>query len=114
MMQGVVIRSFQKSGAIDIVANERQRLRPDFTLKSSLLPFFAEGQKGAPPLAKVGLDVQLIRSRGREVVGTTSIEHAAKAAGPEMTAIIAAFDEATAALIEDLVAWTLEAGNATA
>lgn len=112
MVQGIIIRSFQNSGAIDVVANERQRLRPDFALKSSLLPFFAEGQEGEAPVAQVGLDVQLMQMRGREIVGTRSIEQSAKAEGPEMDAIIAAFDEALGAVLGELIPWTLDTGNA--
>lgn len=112
MVQGVIIRSFQNSGAIDVVANERQQLRPDFTLKSSLLPFFAEGQEGEVPVAHVGLDVQLMQMRGRKIIGTRSFERSAKAEGPEMAAIITAFDEALSAVLGELIPWTLETGNA--
>jgi cholesterol transport system auxiliary component len=114
MVQGILIRSFQTSGAIDVVANERQRLRPDFTLHSTLLPFYAQGPQGAAPDAKVGMDLQLVQMRGRETIGTRSIEHTVQAERPEIEAIVAAFDVAMSKVIEDVVRWTLETGQEAA
>jgi len=112
MVQALIIRSFQTSGAIDVVANERQRLRPDFTLNWTLAPFFAQGPLGAAPEARVGLDAQLVQARGREIVGTRSFEASVQAASPELTAIVAAFDDATHLVLGELIPWTLETGQA--
>ena len=112
MAQGVIIRSFRTSGAIYVVANERQGIRPDYMLKSWLVPFFAEGAKGTAPVIKIGLDVQLMKMRDRKIVGTRSIAHAVQAEGPKIEAIIKAFDQAMTAVLQDLIPWTLETGKA--
>lgn len=112
MVQAITIRSFERSGAIGVVANERQRLRPDFMLNSSLAPFHAQGPIGEAPEALVGLDAQLVRARGREIVGTRRFEARASAASAELAAIIAAFDDATHQVLRELIPWTLRAGNA--
>lgn len=112
MVQALIIRSFQTSGAIDVVANERQRLRPDFTLNASLVPFFAEGPLGEAPVARVGLDVQLVQARGREIVGTRSFEASTQAVSAELEAIVAAFDDATHQVLRELIPWTLATGAA--
>ncbi len=112
MFQTVLIRSLERSGALPVVANERQRLRPDFMLTISLVPFFADGALGTAPTARVGVDAQLIRSRGREVVATTSIEKEAQAASADLEAIVAAFDAASKEVLTELIPWAVSAGNA--
>jgi cholesterol transport system auxiliary component len=111
MVQQVIIRSFQKSGRIGVVVNERERVRGDFRLTSFLSPFFAVGPKGGAPEARVGLEAQLIRSRGRETIETRAINHAAQSAGADIASIVAAFDAATHQVLEELVAWTLKTGS---
>ena len=112
MVQAVVIRSFERSGAIPVVVNELQFVRPDFRLASSLAPFFARGAVGSAPVAAVGLQVELVQSRGRQVVASRSFEASAQAASAELDAIVAAFDEATHQVLRELIPWTLDAGAA--
>jgi cholesterol transport system auxiliary component len=114
MVQQLIIRSFQKSGRIGVVVNERERVRGDFRLTSFLSPFFAVGPKGAAPEARVGLEAQLIRSRGRETVGTRTISHAVQSSGADIATIVAAFNTAMHQVLEDLVAWTITTGSAAA
>jgi len=111
MVQALIIRSFQTSGAIDVVANERQRLRPDFMLNTSLAPFFARGALGEPPAVLVGLDAQLVQARGRETIGTRSFDASVQAASADLTAIVAAFDDATHQVLGELIPWTLTTGD---
>ena len=111
MVQAIVIRAFERSGAIGVVANERQRLRPDFMLNTSLAPFFARGALGEPPAALVGLDAQLVQARGREIVGTRSFEASTQAESADLAAIVAAFDDATHQVLRELIPWTLTTGN---
>ena len=74
-------------------------------------PFFAVGPKGGAPEAQVGLEAQLIRSRGRETVGASAFKHAAQASGADIASIVAAFDAATRQVLDELVAWTLKTGS---
>ena len=111
MVQAIVLRSFELSGAIQVVVNELQWVRTDFRLASSLAPFFARGAVGSAPLAAVGLQVELVRSRGREIVGSRSFEASAQAASADLDAIVAAFDDATQQVLRELVPWTLATGS---
>lgn len=112
MVQAIMIRSFELSEAIQVVVNERQRVRTDFQLSSSLAPFFARGAVGTAPLVAVGLEVQLVQSRGRNIVGAKSFEASSQASGPELDAIVAAFDDALKKVLGELIPWTLATGNA--
>jgi cholesterol transport system auxiliary component len=113
MVQGVVIRSFERAGAPVLVASERDRLRPDFLLNIRLLPFYAVGAIGTAPEARVGFEANLVRARGREVVASTSIQAARRAASADIDAIVAAFDEANRQAMADLIIWVVSSGNGT-
>jgi ABC-type uncharacterized transport system auxiliary subunit len=111
MCQAVLIRSFERAGAREGVASKRDRLRLDFMLNPRLGPFYALGPVGSAPEARVGGEAQLVRSRGRERVATSSLETSRAAASAEIDAVVAAFDEAAQAVMRDLVVWTVTAGN---
>jgi len=112
MFQAVLIRSFERTGAIPVVVDQRQRVRTDFILNGTLVPFFAVGAAGSPPTARVGVDARLVRSRGREVVATRSFEERREAESADVAAVVAAFDAAARAVMAALVPWTVTAGNA--
>lgn len=114
MVQQVIIGSFQKSGRIGVVVNERERMRTDFQLTSFLAPFFAAGRKGAAPEVRLGLNVQLIKSRGRQTVGTRAINRAVQSSGADIASIVAAFNTGMQQVLEDLVAWTIRTGATAA
>lgn len=107
MFQATLIRSFEQANAVAAVANERQRMRPDYMLETTLNPFYAVGAVGSAPTVRVGVAARLIRARGRALVGSTTISEERPANGPEIEAIVAAFDSASHAVIENLVRWTV-------
>ncbi|MEE4161218.1 MAG: ABC-type transport auxiliary lipoprotein family protein [Woeseiaceae bacterium] len=107
MFQATLIRSFETSNAVAAVSSGRERMRPDFILETTLGPFYAIGAAGSAPSVRVGVDARLIRARGRELVDATTIREDRAADGPEIEAIVAAFDGASHRVIEDLIAWTV-------
>jgi cholesterol transport system auxiliary component len=112
MFQAVLIRSFERTGAIPVVVDQRQRVRPDFVLNGTLVPFFAVGAVGSPPTARVGFEARLVRSRGREVVAARAFEERREAESADVAAVVAAFDAASQAVMRALIPWTVTAGNA--
>jgi cholesterol transport system auxiliary component len=112
MFQAVLIRSFDRTGALPVVVDQRQRVRPDFLLNGTLVPFFAVGAIGSAPTARVGLEARLVRSRGREVVASSTFEQERAAASADVGAVVAAFDEASQAVIRAVIPWAVDAGNA--
>jgi len=107
MFQATLIRSFERANAVAAVGNERQRMRPDYMLETTLAPFYAIGAVGSAPKVRVGLDARLIRARGRELVASTTMSEERTAKGAEIEAIIEAFDSASHAVIESLIRWTV-------
>lgn len=111
MMQTVLVSSFERTGSVASVFNERARTRPDFVLQTALGPFFGEGAVGSAATARVGLRADLLRYRGREVLGTTSFASEAVADAPGVAALVAALDVAARAVVGDVIAWTIATGN---
>ena len=114
MVQRLMIESFKNSGKIEVVGNERLRVRPDFILKPELREFQALLEGDAPPRVQVAINVKLVQMPRRDVVGTTGDESIVTASSGDIEAVVTAFDEALGKVYKTLVGWTLETGNAAA
>ncbi len=112
MVQGLVIESFTNSGLIGVVVNERTGLRSDFVLKSELREFQADFTGGGAPTGNVGLNATLVQMPRRDVIGTESFGSTVPAGSDTLEDVVAAMDEALGKVIKDLVAWTVQTGNA--
>lgn len=111
MVQTLIVESFENTGRIVGVSRESVTLRPDYVLRTELREFQAEYHPEAqrPPLVRVRLVALLIRMPDRAIVASQSFERTERAAGPDMKAITAAFDEALGGVLKRLVEWTLRA-----
>lgn len=109
MVQTLLIESFENSGRIVAVSRESIRLRPDYLLQTELREFAAEYFPDArqPPLVRARLIAKLVRVRDRAIVGSTNAERTQRAAAPDMSAIVLAFDEALGGVLKRIVEWTL-------
>ena len=111
MIQILILQSFQNSGAIDLVVDDRSDLRPDLVLRTGLREFQAEQVDAGPPVIRVALDAKLLEMPKRNVLGGEIFDHRVKAAGNNIEAIVAAFDQALGRAIKGLVEWTLMTGE---
>ncbi len=114
MVQELLIESFKNSGHIEVVGNERLRVRPDFVLKPQLREFQAVSAGSGAPSVQVALTAKLVKMPRRDVVGTTRVERSEDAASEEIEAVVSAFDGALGGVMKRLVEWTLVTGNASA
>jgi cholesterol transport system auxiliary component len=112
MIEPLIIQSFLSSGAIDVVADRRSDVRPDFMLQTNITAFWALQEESGPPEARVVMSARLMEMPSREVVGTTQIDSSVPAQGGDLPAIAAAFDEALGKVLKRLVEWTLVTGQA--
>jgi cholesterol transport system auxiliary component len=112
MIEPLIIQSFRSSGAIDVVADRRSGVRPDFMLQTDITAFEATETASGPPDVRVAMSATLIRMPRREVVGTTQIARTVTARATDLESIALAFDEALGKVLEDLVEWTLGMGEA--
>jgi cholesterol transport system auxiliary component len=112
MIEPLLIQSFRSSGAIEVVADRRADVRPDFVLQTSITAFEAMEAASGPPDVRVVMSATLIRMPRREIVGTTEIGHTVTAQANSLEAIAIAFDEALGHVQKRLVEWTLRTGEA--
>jgi cholesterol transport system auxiliary component len=112
MIEPLIIQSFLSSGAIDVVADRRSDVRPDFLLQTNISAFWSLQEESGPPQARVVMSARLMAMPKREVVGTTEIGRSVPAQGGDLPAIAAAFDEALGKVLKRLVEWTLVTGQA--
>jgi cholesterol transport system auxiliary component len=112
MIEPLIIQSFRSSGAIEVVADRRADVRPDFVLQTSIEAFEAMETASGPPDVRATMAATLIRMPRRQVVGTTTLDHTVTAQAPDIASIAVAFDEALGKVLKDLVEWTLRTGQA--
>jgi cholesterol transport system auxiliary component len=112
MIEPLIIQSFRSSGAIDVVADRRSGIRPDFLLQTDITAFEAMDTASGPPDVRVAIAATLIRMPRREVVGTTEVDHTVAAQAIDLESIAVAFDEALGKGLKRLVEWTLRTGEA--
>jgi cholesterol transport system auxiliary component len=112
MIEPLIIQSFRSSGAIEVVADRRSGVRPDFVLQTDITAFEATETAAGPPDVRAAMAATLIRMPRREVVGTTQIAHTVTAKKTDLESIALAFDDALGKVLKDLVEWTLRTGEA--
>ena len=113
MIQTLILQSFQNSGAIDLVVDDRSDVRPDMVLRTGLREFQAEQNDAGPPAIRVALDAKLLEMPKRKVLGVEVFDHSVEAAGNNIEAIVAAFDQALGKALKEVVEWTLMTGEGT-
>ncbi|SNS17374.1 MULTISPECIES: ABC-type transport auxiliary lipoprotein family protein [unclassified Azospirillum] len=115
MLQTLLVESFENSRRIVAVGVERSGLRADFVLKTDLRDFQAVYDGGDPtttaPEARVRVNAKLVRMPRRNIVAGETFEAQVRASSPALNHVVAAFDEATGAVLRRIVEWTLQQGN---
>ena len=112
MIEPLLIQSFRNSGAIEVVADRRADIRPDFVLQTTITAFEAMETQTGPPDARVVMAATLIRMPRRQVVGTTEIGRTVAAQVNNLDSIAIAFDDALGKVMKRVVEWTLVTGQA--
>lgn len=116
MLQTLLVESFENSGRIIGVGRQAIGLNPDFNLKSELRDFQADyASDGKPPVIHVGLSAKLVALPDNRIVAAKRFDQAVAARDQSKAAVIEAFDQATAKVLDQAVSWTLiEGGRAGA
>lgn len=111
MVQTLMIESFENSERIISVGRESVGLRADFVLKSELREFQAEYYDSTLPLARVAINVKLVRMPERDIIGSESFERRVEAKADRLDDVVEAFDQALGKVLRQIVEWTLAAGT---
>ncbi len=112
MVQTLTVDSFESSGRILSVGGDSSNLRPDFILATEVRDFQAEYFSGPAPHAHVAINARLVTVRRRAIVAAKRFDHDAAAASDRIEDIVAAFNSALGQVLDELVPWTLETGEA--
>lgn len=111
MLQFLIVQAFQGADRLRAVGTDRDDLPGRYLLQSTLNDFQLEPEGGGYA-AQVSLSARLLALPTREVAGTREFSRRVPASASSNEAAVAAFDTATAAILGELVAWTLRTGRA--
>jgi cholesterol transport system auxiliary component len=100
----LLTRRLEARGSFRAVAATTAGVRGDVVLNLRLEELYHDA--GAPPgSARVELSAELIDATGRVIVARRRFAQSAPSAGDNARAAVAAFNQATTALLEELAAW---------
>ena len=108
MLQNLMLRAFEDSNALRYVGRRPLGGTGDFVLVSELTDFQAEvGADEAGVITRVRLTVRLVRESDAAIIASRTIQTTAPAASSDVLDVVAGFDLATAAALQDLTGWAL-------
>jgi cholesterol transport system auxiliary component len=111
MVQTLIVQSFRSAQRLNEVGTDRDRIRPQFLLRSDLLAFQLN-RNGGKPIVRVRLDATLLRMPRREPVGSERFAAENPPEGSGVEPVVAAFDTTLGRVLKELVIWTVRTGNA--
>lgn len=114
LLEDTLLRAFEDSGRIAAVARTTTGIRADYKLVLDLRRFEADYAGGAVPEATIEIAAKLLYNRDQRVAASRTFLRAAPAAGTDVDAVVAAFEQSLAAITGDIVGWTLASGEADA
>ena len=108
MLQNILAESFENTGQHVSTSRGGAVVPSKFELQTNIRDFQAEYFYGARvPTIHVRLSLDLVRLGPLEIVGTRIVDVEVPAQGESMSAIIAAFEDATHQAIRQSIDWTL-------
>ncbi|MGI3209867.1 ABC-type transport auxiliary lipoprotein family protein [Roseovarius tibetensis] len=108
MLTTLMVRSFADTNALRYVGRRPLGGSADYTLISELTDFQAElGPDGTTATTRVRLSAQLVRGEDTVILGSRTVETASTVASTETADLVAGFDQATTAALNDLRTWAL-------
>lgn len=114
MLETTVLRAFQDSGRIDAVARSEVGIRPDYKLVMEIHRFESDYAGQAVPSATIEVTAKLLYNRDQRLVASRTFLETRQAAGTAVPQVVAAFEQALAAVGAGIVGWTLASGQADA
>jgi len=114
VVQEAVIARYESDGRVRAAVRPEDGVKGTYELRLDLRRFeavYADGE-GAAPTVEVRLRARLILRENRHLVATSSFSASTRASENRMSAIVDAFQSALDEVTGDVVAWSLEAGDA--
>ena len=113
LLQNLLVEALEKNGALMSVASDVAGIRADYILQTEVHAFEARYDNGdAAPVIVVDLTVKLIASRTAEILSARQFHQEQQASANSVAAAVAAFDQAVAAALQEIVPWVRAAAGA--
>lgn len=114
MVEDVILRTLEDSGAVPGVARRGSGIAPDYRLLLDLRRFEADYTATGRPAATIELHAKLLHAREQGIAASHTFTVAEAAAATDVGSVAEAYTRALEALGRDVAAWTIEAGQAHA
>jgi cholesterol transport system auxiliary component len=111
LVQSALLRRFEDSGKILSVARPGAGVRGDFQLQTDLRSFESVYAGAGLPEARVEIYAKLVKTSDGTVVAARSFRQTEAASSEDVGSVAAAFGAALARANDEIVGWTLVAGN---
>lgn len=109
MMQTLLLRNIEDSGAVRYVGRRPLGAGGDFALMGNLTDFQAEMDVADNVLVRIRLNARLVREDDAIVVASRVFEAVQPAASPDAQPLVEAFNAAAARLVPEASVWALRA-----
>ncbi len=110
LVQSALIEAFEGSGRITAVGRDTEGLKSDYILETDIRDFQARYDAAeAPPTVVVRIAAKLIAVRGRTIAQALPAHGEATAQQNNVPSVVAAFNQALAGAIGQIVDWALGA-----
>lgn len=110
LVQAAIVRSFENSGRILSVGDRPSLPYSDFVLKTDIRTMHA-AYEGGGPIATVEIFARLTNPRGKVIAARLFSQQVAATRDGEPQ-VAAAFNEAMAVMLEDIIGWTFDEADA--
>ncbi|MDE2183287.1 MAG: membrane integrity-associated transporter subunit PqiC [Alphaproteobacteria bacterium] len=113
LVQTALVDAFEATGRIAAVSRETDAVHADYVLIADLQDFEARyDQPEGSPTAVVRLDVRLVNTAGRNIMGHVLVTREVQATANSVPAAVEALDSALSGVLAETVQWTLAAAPA--
>jgi cholesterol transport system auxiliary component len=108
LLQSLLVEAFEHTGRIAAVASESTGLRTDYLLVTEIRDFEAQyDSANAAPQVVVDIAAKLLDTRGK-VIAARDTHRTARASQNSVASVVDAFDQASAAALNEIATWTLQ------
>jgi cholesterol transport system auxiliary component len=108
MLQTLMVRAFEDTNALRYVGRRPLGGSGDYVVVSELTDFQAElGPDGTGVTTRVRLTVRLVRESDAAILASRTFQRTAAAASTETLDVVASFNAATSAILQEVTGWVL-------
>ena len=110
LLQNFLVEALEKNGVA--AAKDVEGIKADYILQAEIHAFDARYDQGeAPPKIEIVVTARLIAVHDSAILAAREFREEAQASANSVPAAVAAFDQATAAILADVVRWVLAAAR---